>query len=282
MKTASTELANLINNSNQFIMTDLLTIITVSGLVLRYTSADKNITFSGNTFVPFVFERGNTRLVIGTQVDTLSLVLHGGLTTIVSSIPMPQFTQNGGFDGAEVTLYKAFLPDWNSAPTGGLLMFKGKVSDVEPSRTVQNLTVKSDLELFNVQMPRNLYQASCLHTVYDAGCGINKAAWANNRTVASGSDTRTLNCTLTQANGYFDQGFLIFTSGQNAGAYRTVKSYVVGQLRLSLALPFAPSVGDAFTVYRGCNGSLQTCNDVFNNKIKFRGYPFIPIPESAI
>ena len=38
--------------------------------------------------------------------------------------------------------------------------------------TEVQLTINSDLELLNVQMPRNIYQDQCLHTVYDAGCGL--------------------------------------------------------------------------------------------------------------
>ncbi|MFK5282512.1 DUF2163 domain-containing protein, partial [Lacticaseibacillus paracasei] len=82
MRTASVDLTNLINNSNQFYIADLVTITTVNGLVLRYTSADINIVHSGNTFTPFSFDRGNITVNIGTSVDGLSLKLHCGINDL--------------------------------------------------------------------------------------------------------------------------------------------------------------------------------------------------------
>lgn len=281
MRTANAGLITLINGSSEFFIADLITITTVTNTVLRYTNADVSVIYSGNTFNPFVFERGSTKINIGTSVDSLDLTLHGGVANLVNGIPMPQFAQNGGFDGASVTLQRAYLSSWQASPTGALLMFAGVVSDTTPSRTEIKLTVKSDLELLNIQMPKNMYQAGCLHNVYDAGCGLVKSSWASNANINATSTTKILKCGLVQAAGYFDQGKVVFTSGKNAGVSRTVRAYTVGTLNLSLALPFTPSVGDTFTVYPGCNKTQATCTNKFNNVIHFRGYPYIPIPETA-
>lgn len=282
MRTASPELTALINDSNEYRIADLVTITTVAGAVLRYTGADVPITFSGNTFTPFPFERGATRLTVGTQVDTLDLTLFGGVGDLIGGIPLPQFARNGGFDSATVTLRRAFLTAWDAAPTGALLMFTGNVSDALPARTSVKLTVKSDLELLNIRMPRNLYQAGCLHTVYDAGCGLSKASWAVNSSINSGSTATQFNCGLAQAAGYFDQGLIVFTSGANAGASRTVKQYTPGVILAALALQQAPSVGDTFTIYPGCDKTQATCTSKFSNVINFRGYPYVPIPETGV
>lgn len=281
MRTASAPLIALINGSNEFFIADLITITTVTNTVLRYTNADVEIVYASNTFLPFTFERGSTKLAIGTSVDSLELTIFGGVSNLVNGIPMPQFAQNGGFDGATVKLERAYLSSWQTAPVGALLMFSGDVSDTTPSRTEIMLTVKSDLELLNIQMPRNLYQAGCLHNVYNAGCGLVKAAWASNSSVNAISTTKQLNCALAQTGGYFDQGLLVFTSGANAGVSRTVRKYTTGVLNLALALPFTPAVGDTFTVYPGCDKTQSTCTAKFNNVIHFRGYPYIPVPESA-
>jgi uncharacterized phage protein (TIGR02218 family) len=282
MRTASAPLIALINGSNEYLIADLISIILVTGSVLYYTSADVNIVYGGNTYVPFPFERGSTKTVVGTQVDTLDVTLFAGISNLISGIPIPQFASNGGFDGADVTLYRAFLTSWTAAPTGALIMFTGSISDATPSRTTVQLTVKSDLELLNIQMPRNLYQAGCLHSLYDTGCTLNKASFASNTTINATSTKLSLNCALATAAGYFDQGYLVFTSGQNAGVSRTIKKHTLGNFIIALSLPFTPTVGDAFTVYAGCDKTQATCTSKFNNVIHFRGYPFIPIPETAV
>jgi hypothetical protein len=50
---------------------------------------------------------------------------------------------------------------------------------------------------------------------------------------------------------------------------------------LTDALPYAPAAGDAFNAYPGCDRTLITCQDTFNNIINFSGVPFIPVPEQG-
>jgi uncharacterized phage protein (TIGR02218 family) len=284
MKTASPELVALLNSASQFLMADLYSITLTTGTVLRYTSADVNITHAGAVFSsrgPLI-KRGTTRTVIGLEVDTLDLTVAAGATHLLDGMPFVAGALSGSLDGASLTLQRAFLTSWASPPVGAVVLFAGRVSDVSGSRTEVKVIVKSDLELLNVKLPRNLYQASCLHTVYDTGCGANKAA----RTVA-GSVTgvngtgQWLQSSHGEAAGWFDQGVIRFTAGANAGEQRTVKAYASGQFWFALPLPRAPQVGDAFTVYPGCDKTQATCSSKFNNLPRFKAFPYIPIPETA-
>ena len=52
-------------------------------------------------------------------------------------------------------------------------MFQGRVSTVDNvGRTQATLTVASDLVILDYDMPKNLFSPTCLHVLYDAGCGI--------------------------------------------------------------------------------------------------------------
>jgi hypothetical protein len=44
----------------------------------------------------------------------------------------------------------------------------------------------------------------------------------------------------------------------------------------------APSPGDTFTAWPGCDRMLATCEIKFNNRLRYRGQPWIPAPETAI
>lgn len=282
MKSASAPLIALLNGSQQFLMADLYTITLAGGSILRYTGADVAIAWGGNTFAAAPVSRGTVRETVGAEVSTLDLNLHFGLNDLVLGVPWPQFAQNGGLDGAAVLLEKAFLSDWVIAPVGALTRFTGRVSDVVPGRTGIALTVKSDLELLNVPMPRNLYQPSCMHTLYDGGCALTKAAFGVNSSTGAGSTSRQVLCGLAQAATYFDQGTITYTSGANSGISRTVRSYTPGVLNLSVPLPNTPSVGDTFTAYPGCDKTQSACTSKFNNKANFKGFPYVPVPESAL
>lgn len=292
MKTHSPALIALLNGSAQFIMADLYTITLVTGTVLRYTSADIDITHAGATYSargPLI-QRGTVRTVLGLEVDKLDLTISPRLIATdltaahtLNGQPFIAAALSGALDGAMVTLHRAFLSSWSQPPVGAVVMFHGQVSDVSGSRSSLSVDVKSALELLNTKLPRNLYQASCMHTLYDAGCAVNKAALTVNGTVTGTNGTgQWLQSGLNQSLGWFDQGVLTFTSGANAGVQRTVKAFATGQFWFVLPLPSAPTVGDAFSVYPGCDKTQTTCSAKFSNLPRFRGFPYVPVPETAI
>lgn len=281
MKTASPELIALLNGSQQFVMADLLTITLNSGTVLRYTSADIDLVYGGNTFTSFRFKRGRTRIVIGVEVDSLDVTLLAGVDDLIAGVPYPHFAHNGGFDGAAVLLQRAFLSDWSAPVVGALWMFSGRVADVDPSRTQIRLEVKSDLELLNVGMPRNPYQPRCGYTLYDTGCAVSRAAFTAVSWSTTGSTRGQVLCGLAQSSGWFDRGTILFTTGANAGVMRTVKSYVPGVVVPVVPFPSVPEVGDFFEIVPGCDKPLETCDSKFSNKARFRGFPYVPVPETV-
>ena len=70
-----------------------------------------------------------------------------------------------------------------------MTLFKGRLGDVDQiGRTTAKLTVNSDLVLLDIDMPRNVYQPTCLHTLYDSGCTLVKNAFGINGTVGIGLD----------------------------------------------------------------------------------------------
>lgn len=284
MKSASPDLDALLQ-SGKFVMADLLTLTTVGGTVYRYTSADKNITYGGNTFSAndVLFKRGRTRLIIGVEVDELDLTFYAKSNNLLGGVPFLHAVHNRALDGAEVLLERGFMPTWNDPVTGALIQFGGRCGPFDLGRAGgARVKVKSDLELLNVKIPRNAYQPGCLHTLFDAGCGLTKASFGAATTAASGSTKQVLNCGLAQAAGYFDQGTITFTSGANNGVTRNVKSYTPGVVTLSYPLPSTPAIGDGFTAYPGCDKRQATCSGKFSNLANFRGFPYVPAPETAL
>lgn len=65
-------------------------------------------------------------------------------------------------------------------------------------------------------------------------------------------------------------------------AMTTAPSTSQAILYLVQPLPNIPGVGDTFTVYPGCNKSMQACRDKFSNIIHYGGEPYAPQPEQAI
>ncbi|OVE46683.1 DUF2163 domain-containing protein [Chromobacterium violaceum] len=284
MRNATSALQALLESGRAFFMADLYTFSLVGGTIARYTSADVDLTVGGQTFSSKgpLFKRGRTRLTLGLEVDTLDLTINTDARHTLNAVPWLHAARVGALDGAAVRLERVFLTDWTDTSAGSILLFEGRVADVKPSRTELKLTVKSELELLDIQMPRNLYQPGCLHTLFQGGCGLSKAAFAVNGTVGGGSSVNRIPCALTQAAGHFALGTIRFNSGPNAGVIRSVKDYTPGVVTLSTPLVVPCNVGDGFTIYPGCDKTKGTCLAKFNNVINFRGHPYVPAPETVL
>jgi uncharacterized phage protein (TIGR02218 family) len=280
MKTASSALIAHLNSATQFLMADLYTLTLNGGFVARYTSADSSLTVGGNTFASFLIQRTKIRSTVGLEVDTLDVTLNPGPTDLLSGTQWITAARNGGLDGASLLLEKLYMPTFGDTSLGALVLFSGRVSDVVCGRTAVQLTVKSELELLDVQLPRNFYQSGCGNTLFDAGCGLNKAAYAVNGSATNSSATMIASV-LAQPDGYFALGTITFTSGANAGVTRSVREFANGVFTLSLPLLAPVQHGDSFLAYPGCDKVKETCDGKFGNIVHFRGFPYVPDPEVA-
>jgi uncharacterized phage protein (TIGR02218 family) len=271
----------LLNGGADFVMADLWTITLNGGAVVRWHGAGFNtpLSFNGNTWSAGpAIDRGKITTKLGVDVATLDATITAGPGDLINGVPILPFVRGNGLDGATVVLYRAYLPAWSQPIAGVTIAFSGRVTSLKNlSRSQFQMTVSAWTVLLNVNMGPDVYQAGCLNTLYDANCTLNKASFAFSATVTGGGTTTACDTSLTQADGFFTQGELVWTSGANAGLSRAVATYVnaAGALTFAFPLPTAPAPGDAFTAYRGCNLTMAACT-AFNNLIHFRGQPFTP------
>jgi uncharacterized phage protein (TIGR02218 family) len=282
VKTATAPLIALLNSGQPIRKADLYTLALADGTIVRATSADIAVAWAGNTYLPRpLFTRSRTRTVIGVEVDTQDVTIYPASSDFLGGVSWQQAVRTGALDGAWWRVDVAYFSDWGLPPVGVLANFYGRVAEASPAQSEIAVQVKSALELLNQQFPRNLYQAVCLHTVYDTGCAVAKATYTATGTVASTSSVSGFTSALAQASGYFALGVLTFTSGPNVGLKRTVKSFTSGAFTFVLPLPVSPGIGDTFSVFAGCDKLQATCVAKFSNLARFRGFPEIPVPETV-
>lgn len=295
MKTAPAKLIALLNSlggTAPVYVADLYTLTLLGGAVLRYTSADIDVRVGANTFTSrdLKIERSKIKWSTGVQVDELDVTLWGDASNLILGQPFIVVAANGGLDGATLRLDQAFMADW-SAAYGDLTnyvlpsQFIGTLSDIEVSRNQVKLKVKSLLELLNIQMPRNVYIPPCIHTLYDAGCGLNRASFSDSGTVSSATSTVLTVTGMTRNAGWYDGGYLVWATGANAGVECSIKSSSGSPaIALTVTRPLLsiPVAGDTFTIYAGCDKLQATCSGKFSNLTKFRGFPYIPAAEVSV
>jgi uncharacterized phage protein (TIGR02218 family) len=265
------------------ILADLYTFTLSSGLVLTYTSADLPVVWAGYIFLAdsVLVDGLKFKCSAGLDVDQQQITICARQTDLVGGVPFLQALRNGIFDSCKIQRERAFLSSWAEPPIGTVILFKGRIGTVDRiGRTTAEVTVNSDLVLLDLEMPRNLYAPSCVHVLYDSGCGLIKNAFGTNGIVGDGSTNDTIQ--WTSASSAYQQGTVTFTSGINFGLTATIKSGTTG--KLTLAYPFlnAPASGDSFVAYLGCDHTQTTCQFKFGNLANFRGFPYIPPPTHSV
>jgi len=288
MKSASPALLSyLAALRNQFDATvtlaDCFTFTLSTGTLLTITNVDYPIQYNGATFSasgPMV-QGLRYKSSVGLEVDKQQIVIAARPTDLMAGSPFLAAIRAGAFDGAVVQRDRVFVNSATATVIGGVMLFHGRVSTIDSvGRTTAAVTVASDLIILDSDMPRNLYSPTCLHTLYDSGCGAISGAYASNGAVATGS-TATILGYASAAVGHV-QGSIVFSTGVNANLRATIKSVATGvSLTLMYPLPSDPSPGDAFTVYCGCDHTMGTCQSRFNNLARFRGFPYVPPPQIA-
>src|SRR5690348_7345077 len=284
MKAASPALIALLANGEQFIMADLYTITLVGGSVLRYSAAPTAIFANGYTFaLGPKFERSKTKIVIGTQVDELEVRIYTEPTDLIGGVPFLQAAWQGQLDGALLQLERAFMPSYGDTSPGTVVLFAGRISDIECTRTGIDMKCRSHLELLNIQIPRRLWQASCTHVFGDAMCQFDRTSMQLTFVAGPGSTQAQIATSVSSAPpSIFKQGTIVGVTGANTGSSRTIANIDAGLIYVKLGFLSPVLAGDQFRLLPGCDRTLTTCTNVFNNANHFGGFPYIPTPETAV
>jgi uncharacterized phage protein (TIGR02218 family) len=283
MRTMSTALLNFVNSANEMIMVDLFTFELKNGVTLRYCTHSDAVTFGGATWqpAPAGLTRSRIRWATGIEVDTLDIVMAADLSITVLGTPLLAAAVKGLFDNCRVTYARLFLSDW-ATPIDTLVLFQGNSAPAEVMRSSLRMTIKSDLERLNVPFPPNVFQASCMHALFDIGCAVNSATYRVAGSVTAVNADGSIQTALAQASGYFQMGAIKFTSGANVGLTRTVKAFIGSAVYLSNPFPFVLAAADAFLITPGCDKLVAgDCTNKYSNVIRFKATPFIPVPETA-
>lgn len=277
-------LAALLNSGALLERADCFTFRLPSGQVLRWSGSDVATSFGGVTFAlgPGI-TRDRCRWVVGVEVSVLNVTLTDNISTTIAGQPLMAFIRARGLYGAQVWLERAFWAHGDAGPRGALVWFAGRVADASVDRYGAKLEVVSHVELLNAPVPRDVVQPGCLNTLYDSLCGVNRAAATVLGAATAGTSVlrTTIGHALPQAAGFFDLGVITMTSGANAGQARTVKRHTSGEIQVLQPWAGVVAAGDTFTIVPGCAKSMGVCDSKFNNLGRFRGFPFVPEPETV-
>lgn len=233
---------------------------TVDNVIYRYTSADTDITFNTHTWTSKPIQR--SAIESTPEQARSSIQIRAQRDLEVADL----FRVYSPTDVIAVTVYRYHRDDNNSA-----VIWMGRVLNCEWRGAEATLNCEPVSTSLRRPGLRRLYQKSCPHVLYSSACGVPRAG--SDTTV---TDITGLNVTVAAlAAGPYAGGFIEHENG--AGIFDKQFISDASGLVLTLVQPIQGlQVGDAVTVYRGCDHTMATCKDVFSNLPNYGGFPFIP------
>lgn len=317
MLPATSALIDYIDANESALLVDLFTFALSGGGTLRFAGTQNgaltipsanfpgsplNYAATGNRTFAFGPRFGRTTIErkIGTDATELDITVQAGPDDIATAgLTWQQAAVAGVFDGAQIELDRLVVPAGTSGyantSLGAVTWFFGVSTDIDVGRDRVTFKVKSPLALMaNQQMPRRIFTSPCTHIFGDAMCAYDRTAGKNAagsstgigaQAIAAGSGSSQNVITLasgTVSAANYTQGTCVGVTGANAGVQRTIIS--VGSTTafgLARPFPFAVEVGDTFQLLPGCDHTLASCQNKFNNLARYGGFPYIPPPEDA-
>jgi uncharacterized phage protein (TIGR02218 family) len=242
-----------------------------NGTVKGFTEHDSDITVSSVTYLAAPgYTPSDIQISAALNVDNMEII---GILN--SPFITEQELNSGLWDFAHVMQFRV---NYNDLSAGIDILCTGHLGEVTAGRISFTAELRGLTQAYSRTIGR-LYAPGCDADLGDARCTVDLAPFTFTGTVATVSaDNRTITTGLTNADAYFNYGKLTFTSGLNDGLSMEVKTYLLasGSLELQLPMPNLIVAGDTFSVYAGCDKSIDACEARFNNVVNFRGKPHLP------
>lgn len=236
--------------------------------VYRFTSSEGEYVLNALTYSPLVITRTSIEKSDEAAQEDIEIELpsNNAVPRLFIGIQPPE--------RVDVTVLRVHE---TASPQTTITLFDGYVKSVSINDYNGILKCTPFNEVFRRAIPRFTYQGLCNHSLYDAGCKINRFLFDTTGTVtAISTDERTLTIPGVGAVGSnspadaFVGGYIEFG---------TDTRMIVGQSgdNVTMFLPFRESpLNETVTLFQGCAHDLQTCIDKFDNAANYGGFPYIP------
>lgn len=230
----------------------------------RYTSAEDEMSFGGNTYYPRSIQRTNPEQGTDERRQEIEITLPSNDDVAARYI--------GIVPGEQTTLT---ITRYHRGDAEAYILWSGKIVGAAYKQqgaycTLRGMTTEA---AFSRLVPRLKFQGLCNHVLYDSQCALARSSYKYSGTCStiSGNTVTVAGVGAAHGAGWAVGGYISFGDLD----YRLVIAQS-GDI-LTLRIPFENDpTGETLDVYAGCDHTLTTCNSKFSNAANYGGFPFVP------
>lgn len=264
---------------------------TQAGVFTRHTNAVVAQTIGGNVFEPLA---GLTRTepLVNEEIssgETTVTVPHTFSIATQFRFTLPSFLPS-------LTIFRKHLDD---PADESVATWKGEVVSCSFGDNSAKLTCQPITRIFDKQIPRRVFSATCNWQLYKRGCLVNRVDYTKATTIASADSTgliltinnlRTLagdidttfalGLTATELDNFWNRGVIALTGVLNERR-AIIETDIGGDpnvVRINRPYVATALASAACDVSAGCNHRIdQDCSRKFLNTAEYGGFPTVPL-----
>ena len=237
--------------------------ITYGNQSWTYTSSDAPTSFQGEEYRPAFIQRSEIRAT--EKVPQTSVTV----TTAADLEPFEQLISQVLAGVMAITIYRRHRGDSDSETA---TIWKGRILGATFEEQVVELTTESVMQALGRQLLRGQYHPMCRHALYDYGCGIPRQDYRVDATIDEvGDRSITASHIGDFEDGYFSAGYVVVDRDYTF----LILSHTGSTIYLQQA-PLHAEAGGEIVCYAGCDHTMETCQNKFNNLLNYGGFPYIP------
>lgn len=244
--------------------------------VYAFTSAQRDVEISGVTYLaaPGLAVAGLTSSAgFGVDATELTILADDVLITVPDILA-------GRWDNADFVL---FVYNWADLTDGIDVRTVGRLGVVQPRNGAFTVELRG-LQQYLQQPVGAVSTKTCRARLGDSLCTKVLTSFTVTGTITSVTSQQVFaDSARTEADDYFAEGILTWTSGNNEGISQKVKTWVQagGVFTMSVPMVAVVQIGDTYSVVAGCRKRLdEDCRLKFDNVINFQGEPHRPVIDA--
>jgi len=235
------------------------------GTIWRYTSSDSDKIYLGNIYTAIPVQRNAIEISQDIFRATLEIEMPSTIDFIQQFVTEPLFLR------IAVVVFRYHLDNDEV-----VLLWTGRVINVEQKgESTGKILCESAYSSLKRPSLRRLYGASCPHVLYKTICKVDESLYEENATITNIDGLDITSPTYGGfADGYFLGGYVELTK-DGEFTKRFITNHVGSVITVNLPL-YSAELGDILVSYPGCDHTLDTCFNKFNNVLNYGGQPWIP------
>lgn len=237
------------------------------GDIFRFTSADHDLVVGGETYTSLAITRDDD-----TQGEDPDEGREMAITLPRDNALADRYRTHGFERRVTIKVLTLHLDDAGEETQA---IYSGRVVDISWPWPTMAISCEPMGTLLAREGGRPRVSRQCPHTVFDRGCGLDRADWEEAATVSA---IDGLDVTIAYVDGMasFPDGWWLGGVFETAdGVMRYIVAHTGDVVRLNRALPDL-ALSDPLLLLPGCDRTKATCRDKFNNRINSMALDYLP------